>query len=105
MQCVTFIQYSKCVINVGCTKICCSYYIHNSYSTICSLGRCSAVLHTSCVPPPEVPRGCGLKGRGQGWTGPKRAKVAQVDLVKSRGNWRQVYSGGQGAWGEDGEMV
>ena len=70
-------------------------------STICSLGRCSAVLHTSCVPPPEVPKGCGLKGRGQGWTGPKRTKVARVDSVKSRGNWRQVYSGGQGAWRRD----
>ena len=47
---------------------------------------------------------CGMKGRGQGWTGPKRAKVAQVDSLKRTGNWRQVYSGGQGAWGEDGEM-
>ena len=68
-------------------------------STICSLGRCSAVLHTSCVPPPKVPQGCGLKGREQGWTGPKRAKVTQVASVKSRGNWREVYSGGQDAWG------
>ena len=75
------------------------------HCTICSLGGCSAVLHTSCVPPPEVHQGCGLKGRGQGWTGPKRAKVAQVDSVKSRGNWWEVYSGGQGAWGKDRKIV
>ena len=31
--------------------------------------------------------------------------MAQVDSVKSRGNWREVYSGGQGAWGEDGGVV
>ena len=40
-----------------------------------------------------------LKGRGLGWTGPKRADLPRVDLVMSRGNWRQVDSGGQGAWG------
>ena len=73
--------------------------------TIYNLGRYSAVLHTTCVPPPEVPQGCGLKGRGQGWTGPKRAKVAQVASVRSTGNWREVYSGGQDAWGEDGGML
>ena len=61
-------------------------YLHTFIHTICSLGRRSAVLHTSCVPPPEVPRGCGLKERGQGWTGPKRTIVARVDSVKSRGN-------------------
>ena len=80
-------------------------YLHTFIHTICSPGRYSVVLHTSCVPPPEVPQGCGLKGRGQGWTGPKRAKVARVDSVRSRENWREVYSGGQGAWGEDGEML
>ena len=36
-------------------------------STICSLGRCSAVLHASCVPPPEVPQ-------------EQRTKVARLDL-------------------------
>ena len=46
-----------------------------------------------------------MKERGQGWTGPKRAKLAWIDSVKSRGNWREVYSGGQGAWGEDGGML
>ena len=53
-------------------------YLHTFTHTIRSLGRCSAVLHTTFVPPPEVPRGCGLKGRGQGWTGPKTANVAQL---------------------------
>ena len=60
-------------------------------------GTQTAVFCTTFVPPPEVPRGCGMKGRGQGRTGPKRAKVAQVASVRSRGNWREVYSGGQGA--------
>ena len=80
-------------------------YLHTFIHTICSLGRCSAVLHTSCVPPPEVLQGFGLKERGQGLTGPERAKVARVDSVKSRGNWWEVYSGGQDAWGEDGGML
>ena len=70
---------------------------HQGVSTIYNPGRFSAGLHTTCVPPPEVPRGCGLKGRGQGWTGPRGAKVTWVDSVMSRGNWQQVCSGIQGA--------
>ena len=60
----------------------------------------TGALHITCGPSLVVPRGCGLKGRRQGSTGPKRAEVARVDLVRSRGNWRQVDSGGQGAWGQ-----
>ena len=78
------------------TELC---ILASAIGTIYSPGRCSAGLHTTCVPPPEVPRGCGLKGRGQGWTGPRGAKVTRVDSVMSRGNWQQVCSGGQGAWG------
>ena len=62
-------------IATGCAM---ADYLHTFAHTICSLGRCSAVLHTTCVPPPEVPRGCGTKGRGQGWAGPKRANVTQL---------------------------
>ena len=41
-----------------------------------------------------------MKGRrGLEWTGSKRADLPRVDLVMSRGNWRQVDSGVQGAWG------
>ena len=69
-------------------------------STKCSIDRCSAGPHTTCVPPPEVPQGCGLKERGEGWTCPKTARGAQVDSVRSTGYWRQVCSGGKGAWGE-----
>ena len=52
-----------------------------------------------------MPRGCGLKGSGLGWTGPKRADLPRVDLVMSRGNWRQVDSGSQGAWGQGGGVT
>ena len=49
-----------------------------------------------------MPQGCGLKGRGEGWTCPKIAKLPHVDSVRSTGNWRQVCSGGQGACGGRG---
>ena len=72
--------------------------VHCQYtrvSIIYSPDTFSAVLHTSCVPPPEVPQVRGLKGRGEGWTGPRGAKLTRVDSVMSRGNWQQVDSGGQ----------
>ena len=72
--------------------------------TICNADRCSAGPRTTCVPPPEVPQGCGRKENGQlqGWSGSKTAKLPRVDSVRSTENWQQVYCGGQGACAEGG---
>ena len=77
MQNYIIIQYklSLCVKFVKFIGV--MYIIYN-------LHRLSAGPRTTCVPPPEVPQGCGLKGRGEGWTCPKT--VAQVDSVRSTEN-------------------